>query len=104
MGRNFFVRQGKKRRNTGCIPSMFDAAGRKKAGSDGVSGDFEQALRRSAWICEPKSSLARQKSAGILDVFQAFLTMPTAILAARTRTEAIGTASKSLFKISRHTV
>ena len=23
---------------------MFDAAGRKKAGSDGVSGDFEQAL------------------------------------------------------------
>ena len=45
MGRNFFVRQGKKRRNTGCIPSMFDAAGRKKAGSDGVPGDFEQALR-----------------------------------------------------------
>ena len=54
-------------------------------------------IRRSAGSCEPKSLLARQKSAGILDVFQAFLTMPTAILAARTRAEAIGTASKVVF-------
>ena len=45
MGREFFARQGKKRRNTGCIPSIFDAAGRKKTGSDGVPGDFKQALR-----------------------------------------------------------
>ncbi|MCI8537319.1 MAG: hypothetical protein HFF18_01450, partial [Oscillospiraceae bacterium] len=46
MGREFFARQGKKRRNTGCIPSIFDAAGRKKTDSDGVPGDFKQALRK----------------------------------------------------------
>ena len=53
-------------------------------------------ISRGARICETKSLSTRQKNAGILDVFQAFLTMPTAILAAKMRAEAIGTASKRI--------
>ena len=56
---------------------------------------------RGTQICETKSWLARQKSAGILDVFQAFLTMPTAILAAKLCAEAIGTASKFVGNVGR---
>ena len=46
-------------------------------------------ISRGTQICETKSWLARQKSAGILDVFQTFLTQPTAILAAKLCAEAI---------------
>ena len=52
-------------------------------------------ISRGTQICETKSWLARQKSAGILDVFQTFLTQPTAILAAKLCAETIGTASKA---------
>ena len=51
-------------------------------------------IRRKIQICETKLPMARQKIAGILCVFQDFLTQSAAILAAKICVEAIGTASK----------
>ena len=50
-------------------------------------------IRRKIQICETKLPMARQKIAGILCVFQDFLTQSAAILAAKICVEAIGTAS-----------
>ena len=49
-------------------------------------------IRRKIQICETKLPMARQKIAGILCVFQDFLTQSAAILAAKICVEAIGTA------------
>jgi len=36
MGKRFFVLQGKKRRNAGCISRFFQMAGQKSARTDGI--------------------------------------------------------------------
>ena len=55
---------------------------------------------QSAQICASKMSPARQKIAGILCVFQDFLTRPAAFLAAKMCAWAIGTASKFSVRFS----
>ena len=70
---------------------------------DGVLIDFRSCTNsRSIQIRESELPVARRKIAGILCVFQDFSTRPAAILAVKLGAEAIGTASKSLFKIWRN--